>query len=80
MSGRHARVVYDLDAPALVVCEATNVPHAEGLTCDEPRPVDLGMCAWFALCPNPASTTQSHPILGDVPICASCAAWYASLS
>lgn len=31
-------------------------------------------CAWWALCENEATTTEPHPILGDVPICARCAA------
>lgn len=29
-------------------------------------------CQWWALCGNDASTTRSHPILGDVPICERC--------
>lgn len=29
-------------------------------------------CSWWALCPNAATTTRPHPILGDVPICDSC--------
>lgn len=29
-------------------------------------------CRWFALCPNPATKTRPHPILGDVPICDRC--------
>ena len=29
-------------------------------------------CAWFALCPNAATRTRSHPVLGDVPICDRC--------
>lgn len=29
-------------------------------------------CQWFALCPNDATTTRHHPILGDVPICDRC--------
>jgi hypothetical protein len=32
-----------------------------------------GKCMWFALCDNPATETEP-PILGDVPICKSCAA------
>jgi hypothetical protein len=31
------------------------------------------LCNWFALCTNDATTTEPHPILGDVPICARCA-------
>lgn len=30
-------------------------------------------CQWYALCPNDAVGTTSHPILGDVPICERCA-------
>lgn len=29
-------------------------------------------CQWFALCPNKATGTLAHPILGDVPICDRC--------
>ena len=29
-------------------------------------------CQWFLLCPNEATTTQAHPILGDVPVCNRC--------
>jgi hypothetical protein len=29
-------------------------------------------CAWFALCPNEATSTLAHPILGQVPICDRC--------
>lgn len=32
-----------------------------------------GMCRWFLLCTNPATTTVRHPILGQVPCCARCA-------
>lgn len=31
-------------------------------------------CQWFLLCKNTATTTEPHPILGEVPICARCAA------
>ena len=30
-------------------------------------------CEWFAMCNNAATTTEPHPILGDVPICKRCA-------
>jgi len=33
-------------------------------------------CRWFARCENVAVGVQSHPILGEVPICERCAAWY----
>lgn len=36
-------------------------------------------CEWFALCGNPAVTTEPHPILGDVPICQRCADKVAAL-
>lgn len=29
-------------------------------------------CQWFALCENHAVTTESHPVIGDVPICTRC--------
>ena len=31
-------------------------------------------CAWWAGCDNEATTTEPHPILGDVPICDRCVA------
>lgn len=37
-------------------------------------------CEWFLLCDNPAVTTQSHPVLGNVPICQRCADKYRSLA
>lgn len=38
------------------------------------------MCAWFLLCENEATTTRSHPILGEVPICPRCDAKAEELS
>lgn len=32
------------------------------------------ICQWFLKCRNVATTTEPHPILGDVPICARCQA------
>lgn len=29
-------------------------------------------CQWFTLCENDATTTEPHPVLGDVPICQRC--------
>jgi hypothetical protein len=41
------------------------------------EPGDLFIvCRWFLGCENPATHTQSHPILGDVPICDRCQSWY----
>lgn len=39
----------------------------------------VDLCEWFALCDNPATGTEPHPILGDVPICDRCAAKVAAL-
>ena len=33
------------------------------------------LCEWFFLCKRPATGIESHPVLGEVPICARCAAW-----
>ncbi len=30
------------------------------------------VCTWFALCVRTAVGTLSHPIIGQVPICAEC--------
>ena len=32
-------------------------------------------CQWFLRCYNAATTTVPHPILGNVPCCAKCAAF-----
>lgn len=38
------------------------------------------ICQWYVLCGDPATTTQSHPILGNVPICDRCKAIYDKLT
>ena len=39
-----------------------------------------GLCEWFLLCDRDATDFRSHPILGDVPICAECDAKVARIS
>jgi len=31
------------------------------------------ICQWFGLCGNPATSTERHFLVGDVPICETCA-------
>lgn len=38
------------------------------------------VCEWFALCENTAATAQEHPVLGSVPICSRCKAFYDAAS
>jgi hypothetical protein len=33
------------------------------------------VCQWFALCDNPATHDEPHPILGTVPTCDRCGEW-----
>jgi len=36
-------------------------------------------CRWFLYCENPATATEPHPLLGNVPICPRCAGWLARM-
>jgi hypothetical protein len=31
------------------------------------------ICQWFGLCGNPATSTERHFLVGEVPICETCA-------
>lgn len=42
--------------------------------------MSVNTCQWFALCMNQATTTLSHPFLGQVPICQRCLDKYRRLS
>jgi hypothetical protein len=44
---------------------------------DDPT-ITLGVCRWFALCTDPATSTTPHPVLGNVPTCDGCAAFIAA--
>lgn len=37
------------------------------------QPLTDAWCEWFLNCPNHAVDTRQHLILGDVPVCESCA-------
>lgn len=43
-------------------------------------PAPTTLCQWFALCTNEATTTRSHPVLKEVPICDRCNAKVEALS
>lgn len=47
---------------------AATYGHWEGAREQKPD----GACQWFLLCDRPASATEPHPVLGDVPICGRC--------
>ena len=32
-------------------------------------------CQWFARCDRPATNTEPHPVMGDVPCCQQCFDW-----
>lgn len=36
--------------------------------------LDAPLCEWFAMCDREATTTLLHPVIGEVPCCARCAA------
>lgn len=53
--------------------EAGIYRDAEGFYTDD---LTYGVCMWVLMCENDATHTQSHPILGEVPICDRCQATY----
>ena len=54
------------------------VPAAGVVACAKACPTCVvtltasGLCEWFALCRNPATTVRPHSLLGAVPICSRC--------
>lgn len=64
-----SNLLYQLDKNSLVALTQEDgrvtYPVQGGGTEDAP-------CMWFALCDNPAVTTEYTPVAGDVPICERC--------
>jgi hypothetical protein len=54
-------------------CRTGHFHTVEDFKFAEPVKVAPDACQWFALCDNPAVTTEPHPVLGAVPICQRCA-------
>jgi hypothetical protein len=55
-----------------------SLQNTSGAALQVPRPGQ--MCEWFLLCDRPATVFVEHPIIGPVPTCAKCAAWYERMS
>jgi hypothetical protein len=55
---------------------AKNVAAGEPVFCEVPAAKSTAkpatMCQWFFLCPNEATATAPHPVLGSVPCCHDC--------
>lgn len=47
----------------------------EGNAQIQPATSATQLCEWFARCTRPAVTKVPHPVLGEVPCCAKCAAF-----
>lgn len=66
----------DLDFPEITVAGSTIRVHAAGHVLPLPAQLLgellLPVCQWFAMCGNPATYVQLHPVLGRVPICKRC--------
>ncbi|MCV7174821.1 hypothetical protein [Mycolicibacterium sphagni] len=54
--------------------QVTVIQTGEGIFYDDGGELIPVPCQMFALCDNAATTTVPHPIIGDCPSCARCAA------
>jgi hypothetical protein len=45
-----------------------------------PETKPTAACRWFAKCEDEATTEIPHSVLGLVPACARCAAWFERMS
>lgn len=59
--------------PGVLLGTLGRVDHYRCRDCGLGFSSEAETCEWFALCPNPADGTVSHPVLGDVPTCTRCA-------